>query len=147
MRTARLPSQMTRAPALASIAPAEPLCHSEQRNIPVHDRNTICGERSLVFSDCESYELELLDPAKVPALKNADIIVELHDFMRIDVAITPTILARFAATHDIEITGVKRRSAQDFPCLSVLPREVRARALHEDRVQYQQWAYLKAKNW
>jgi hypothetical protein len=109
--------------------------------------DALSGGRALVFCDCEGYELELLDPDKAPHLKNADIIVELHDFMRIDVAITPTILARFAATHDITITGVKRRSAQDFPCLSVLPREVRARALHEDRVQYQQWAYLKAKNW
>jgi len=109
--------------------------------------NAICDGRSLVFSDCESYELELLDPVKVPALKNADIIVELHDFMRTDIAITPTVLARFEATHDITVTGLKRRSAEDFPSLAVLPKEVRAQALHEDRVEYQQWAYLKAKNW
>jgi hypothetical protein len=109
--------------------------------------NTICSDRSLVFCDCEGYELDLLDPDKVPALKNADIIVELHDFMRTDVAITPTVLSRFAATHDITITGLKRRSADEFPCLSILPREMRAQALHEDRVEYQQWAYLKAKNW
>ena len=109
--------------------------------------NEICNGRSLIFSDCESYELELLDPDKVPALKNADIIVELHDFMRTDVAITPTVLARFEATHDITVTGLKRRSADDFPSLAMLPKDVRAQALHEDRVEYQQWAYLKAKNW
>ena len=109
--------------------------------------NTICGDRSLVFSDCESYELELLDPDKVPALRNADIIVELHDFMRTDVAITPTVLARFEATHDITVTGLKRRSADDFPSLAMLPNQIRAQALHEDRVEYQQWAYLKARNW
>jgi hypothetical protein len=109
--------------------------------------NTICSDRSLVFCDCEGYELELLDPDKAPNLRNADIIVELHDFMRIDIAITPTILSRFANTHDVTVTGVKRRSAEDFPCLSILPREVRGRALHEDRVEYQQWAYLRAKSW
>ena len=109
--------------------------------------NAICSARSLVFCDCEGYELELLDPDKAPHLRNADIIVELHDFMRIDIAITPTILSRFANTHDVTVTGVRRRSAEDFPCLSILPREVRARALHEDRVQYQQWAYLRAKSW
>ena len=109
--------------------------------------NTICSDRSLVFCDCEGYELELLDPDKAPHLRNADIIVELHDFMRIDIAITPTILSRFANTHDVTVTGVKRRSAEDFPCLSILPREVRGRALHEDRVEYQQWAYLRAKSW
>jgi hypothetical protein len=108
--------------------------------------NEACSDRALVFCDCEGYELELLDPGKAPHLKNSDIIVELHDFMRIDIAITPEILSRFADTHDIAVTGVKHRSVEDFPCLSVLPREVRARALHEDRVQYQQWAYLKAKN-
>ncbi len=109
--------------------------------------DTISGPRSLVFCDCEGYELELLDPAKVPHLKDADIIVELHDFMRTDVAITPTILARFADTHEITVTGIKRRSAEDFPSLSILPQEVRGRAMHEDRVEYQQWAYLKAKSW
>ena len=109
--------------------------------------NTICSDRSLIFSDCESYELELLDPDKVPALKNADIIVELHDFMRTDVAITPTVLARFTTTHDITVTGLTRRSADDFPSLAMLPKDVRAQALHEDRVEYQQWAYLKAKSW
>ena len=109
--------------------------------------NTLCSDRTLVFCDCEGFELELLDPGKAPRLKNADIIVELHDFMRTDIAITPAILARFADTHDVEVAGVKRRSAEDFPCLSILPREVRARALHEDRVEYQQWAYLKAKSW
>jgi hypothetical protein len=109
--------------------------------------NTISGDRALVFCDCEGYELELLDPAKAQHLRNADIIVELHDFMRIDVAITPEILSRFADTHDIAVTGVKRRSVEDFPCLAILPGDVRARALHEDRVQYQQWAYLKAKSW
>jgi predicted O-methyltransferase YrrM len=108
--------------------------------------DALCCDRVLVFCDCEGYELELLDPEKAPRLKNADIIVELHDFMRTDVAITPAILARFADTHDIAVTGVKRRSAADFPCLSVLPGKVRARALHEDRVEYQQWAYLKAKS-
>jgi len=101
------------------------------------ERLAICGERSLVFCDCEGYELDLLDPKKAPQLKNADIIVELHDFMRVDIAMTPEILSRFADTHEIAVTGVQRRSAEDFPCLSILPREVRNQALHEDRVQYQ----------
>ncbi len=108
--------------------------------------NEACSDRALVFCDCEGYELKLLDPGKAPHLKNSDIIVELYDFMRTDIAITPEILSRFAETHDITVTGVKRRSVEDFPCLSVLPRDVRARALHEDRVQHRQWAYLKAKN-
>jgi hypothetical protein len=74
------------------------------------------------------------------------IIVELHEFMRTDVAITPTVLARFSDTHDIQIASVGGRSAADYRCLDIFPGHIRARALHEDRVQYQQWAYLKARS-
>ena len=106
---------------------------------------SLCDGRPLVFSDCEGYELDLLDPDKVPGLKQADIIVELHDFLRIDVDITPTILGRFSSTHDISMAGLTRRSSVDFPCLAVLPEHVRASAMHEDRIPYQQWAFLKSK--
>lgn len=105
----------------------------------------LCAERALVFCDCEGHELELLDPAKVPALAQADIIVELHDFMRSDVAITPAVLSRFAATHDIAVADVRPCLPADYPCLTIFPEHIRAQALHEDRVSYQQWAYLTAK--
>jgi hypothetical protein len=105
----------------------------------------LCVGRPLVFSDCEGYELDLPDPDKVPHLKEADIIVELHDFLRIDIDITPTILSRFAATHDITVARVAPRSAGDYPCLTAFPKRVRAQALHEDRISYQQWAFLRSK--
>jgi len=105
----------------------------------------LCAGRTLVFCDCEGYEYELLDPAKAPNLKHADIIVELHDFMRIDVDITASITARFAATHDIELVGIAPRAAGQFPSVSALPDAVRAEALQENRVAYQQWAFLRAK--
>jgi Methyltransferase small domain len=107
----------------------------------------LCAARTLVFSDCEGYELELLDPVNAPRLANADIIIELHDFMRVDVAITPTILARFRDIHEIAIANVSHPAEADYPCLADFPREIRVKALHEDRIQYQQWAYLKAKSW
>jgi ribosomal protein L11 methylase PrmA len=107
--------------------------------------NDLCVGRPLVFCDCEGYEVELLDPEKAPHLKTADIIVELHDFMRTDIDITPTILSRFAATHDIAIAGVTGRSPGDYACLAEFPEQARAQALHEDRISYQQWAFLRAK--
>ncbi len=59
------------------------------------------GQKVLVWCDIEGAELELLDPAKAPALAGFDIVVELH----------PTPLGhaanlvprRFADTHRIEI--------------------------------------------
>ena len=98
-----------------------------------------------MFCDCEGYEIELLDPDKAPHLKTADIIVELHDFMRTDIDITPTILSRFAATHDIAIAGVTQRASRDYSCLAEFPERARGRALHENRVSYQQWAFLRSK--
>lgn len=101
--------------------------------------------RVLVFCDCEGFEYELLDPSLAPRLKTADIIVELHDFMRLDVDITPTLVSRFSATHEIAIHGVSGRDPARYPCLDTMPEAVRRRAIREDRVSYQQWAYLKAK--
>jgi SAM-dependent methyltransferase len=106
---------------------------------------SLCDARPLVFSDCEGYELDLLDPHKVPGLKQADIIVELHDFLRFDLDITPSIIQRFSGTHDISVAGVMPRSPSDFPCLARLPEHIRASAMHEDRIPYQQWAFLKSR--
>ncbi len=65
-----------------------------------HERmQALLGDQGFVFCDCEGYEYELLDPAKAPALKNADILVELHDHERTDVDIKPALLARFADSH------------------------------------------------
>ena len=71
----------------------------------VGDRVTVAGDCSpvqlnplvtgdtLIVSDCEGGELELLDPAQAPALKDADLLVEIHDF--INPAISSTLLSRF----------------------------------------------------
>jgi hypothetical protein len=79
----------------------------------VADRVTVGGEctpatlaglraqRLAVFCDCEGYELTLLDPTLAPILSSALIIVELHDLD--DPRITPTLLARFEASHEIEL--------------------------------------------
>jgi hypothetical protein len=108
--------------------------------------NTLCAaQHTLVFCDCEGCELDLLDPEAAPNLKMADMIVELHDFMRFDIDITPTLVSRFRDTHDIAIASVARRKVEDYPCLDLFPRTIRARAIHEDRVSYQQWAYFKAR--
>jgi SAM-dependent methyltransferase len=118
---------------------------SVQGNCTPELLQAVCGEHPLVFSDCEGSELELLDPVAVPALIGADIIVELHDFLRIDVDITPTIVKRFSETHDIYTTGIQRRSVDSFPSVASLPERMRDAAMHEDRVPYQQWAFLKSR--
>ena len=56
--------------------------------------------RSLVFSDCEGYELELFTPQAVQNLKNCDLLIELHDLR--DERISPTIEEVFKETHTIK---------------------------------------------
>lgn len=49
------------------------------------DRETLSRlgqERSLVISDCEGYEAELFTPDTIASLKNADLVIEIHDFLR-----------------------------------------------------------------
>jgi len=58
------------------------------------------GQPVLVFMDVEGSERELLDPAVVPALRDAHIIVEVHDF--IDRAVGDLLVKRFQCTHHIE---------------------------------------------
>ena len=68
---------------------------------------------SLVVSDCEGYESELLNMDRVPGLMRSYILVETHDF--IVAGVTDLLLDRFAATHDIvRITQLNRRR-EDFP--------------------------------
>lgn len=100
---------------------------------------------ALVLCDCEGYELEIMNPERVPALRTADVVIELHDFLRPDVDITGTVVARFAATHDVRLIDRGDRNAADYPCLSDLPTEQRALAMYEPRMPVQQWAYLKSK--
>ena len=58
--------------------------------------------RPLVVCDCEGYELELLDPDRVPALRRAVVVVELHDHLA--PAASAAIRGRFAASHRIDAT-------------------------------------------
>jgi hypothetical protein len=59
------------------------------------------GEAELVVMDCEGCERALLDPSAVPWLRDAAIIVELHDVWEPGVGAVVT--ERFAATHEIAL--------------------------------------------
>jgi hypothetical protein len=66
-----------------------------------------------VLIDAEGAEREILDPAVVPSLAQATIIVELHDF--IVPGIRTLLEGRFAVTHHIDATPALPRTAEDFP--------------------------------
>ena len=54
-----------------------------------------------MFCDIEGFEDLLLDPIKSPNLKNADILVESHDFYIPN--LTDSLISRFYLTHKMRI--------------------------------------------
>ncbi|TDU69227.1 hypothetical protein EI77_02875 [Prosthecobacter fusiformis] len=62
----------------------------------------IGGAGSLVFCDIEGGEMDLLDPARCPALKESDILVEVHKYKnRGNVENADELTARFQNSHSI----------------------------------------------
>jgi hypothetical protein len=68
---------------------------------------------TLVLCDVEGYEDVLMDPEKVPGLRAAWLLVELHDGK--NPGVSGRIRARFEQTHTIETIWQTKRTAADFP--------------------------------
>lgn len=105
-------------------------------------QSTLKG-KSLILCDCEGYEVELLQPTLVPALAEADIIVELHDVFK--PGLTRIICERFQASHGIQIIDSQQRNPSDYPVLQFLPPEQQEAAVSEFRHGPQQWAFMTPK--
>lgn len=109
-----------------------------------HERlNSLIRGRTLIVCDCEGCELQLLNPELAPEIKKSDLIVELHDM--IDPNITPTILARFSASHDITLIDTEERDVDAYPILKDFDLLTRRTALAEFRDSPMQWGYLQVK--
>jgi hypothetical protein len=103
------------------------------------------AKRSLVICDCEGYESVLLDPALVPQLVHAHMLVELHE--RRQPGVTDLLKARFERSHQIEQIWVEPRSATDFPIRTLytrlLPDRFLVNAIDEWRNQSQSWLWIQ----
>lgn len=93
--------------------------------------------RALLVVDCEGAELELLDPAAVPALRESAAVVELHDF--VDPSISRTLVERFAPTHDTALVSEPAREPHELPELRELSAEERRLAVDELRPASMSW--------
>jgi len=100
--------------------------------------------RSLVICDCEGYEMVLLDPERAPSLRNADVLVELHDCFNPE--ISPVMLPRFEATHDLLLIHTTPRRPEEYGLPESLTDEQRRGVLEEGRPpEGMQWAFLRAR--
>ena len=97
---------------------------------------------AFLLVDCEGGEMDLLDPALAPALARCDILVECHDFSNRN--ITPTLLSRFAATHDVERIDEGARNP-NHPMLHRTPSLERWIAVCEFRPERMHWLMFRVK--
>jgi hypothetical protein len=75
---------------------------------------------TLVICDAEGAEAYLLDPLRVPALRTAYILVEMHDVIL--GGLSGVIRQRFEGTHRIEQIRAEARSRSEFPFSSFITR-------------------------
>jgi hypothetical protein len=105
------------------------------RKLPLDSAAVIC--------DCEGDEFRLMDPCQVPDLRSSTILVELHEFVRTDMARVVT--SRFLQTHNIWFISEHTRSLDEFPELSSFSTSDRERLLDENRPIRMRWALLRPR--
>ncbi|HJP83619.1 MAG TPA: hypothetical protein VJ835_08955 [Fimbriimonadaceae bacterium] len=104
-----------------------------------------CARGSLIVCDIEGSELTLLDPLLAPAIKGADMLVEIHDEEQ--PVIEETLINRFSETHEVQIRRETSREDWIFhnkQFLEILDESTLLRALDEGRPRKQSWLWLKA---
>lgn len=103
--------------------------------------------KSLIVCDVEGYEGVLLDPNRVPALRKAHILVEIHDL--VERGLTEKIRSRFAPTHEIEEIWEQERLVRDFPFPTLqtrfFPNVYIYNEMTEFRRERMNWFWMKPK--
>jgi len=103
--------------------------------------STLCKDRkALVFCDIEGAEKTLLDPNKIPMLREVDLIVESHDF--IVPGMINKLIERFQGTHHIEIVADSSVNLEKFPLLQQFNNRTRQKFSNEGRPAGMMWVRL-----
>jgi SAM-dependent methyltransferase len=107
------------------------------RNVVVRGRMTprrlqrTLASGCVLICDCEGYEAKLLDPDATPVLREASIIVEVHEFA--EPGVTDLVRRRFQATHAIRTITATQRVPEDYRHLGHLQLETARLAVDEGR--------------
>jgi hypothetical protein len=98
-------------------------------------------EGALVVCDCEGCELSVIDPSSAPGLRQAELIVELHDF--VDPSISRVIKDRFGGSGRVEIVGTAPRDPALVEELAGHTAAEAALAVDEHRPGPMEWAVVR----
>ena len=99
--------------------------------------------RTLVWCDIEGGEKHLLDPEHAPELRSVDLVVECHGWG--PHKILPLMIARFEATHELEVLHQQGHAPQLPPFLQELDHLDQLLAQWEFRSIPTPWLIAKAK--
>ena len=116
-------------------------CSSETlSNIPFRGK-------ALVVADCEGYEKDLFTDKTVAALAAHDVLVEVHDF--VDIEISSILRRRFAGSHDLKvfqsIDDIQKAKTYDYPELAPFDLAARKLLLAERRPAIMEWFFFQSR--
>jgi hypothetical protein len=100
--------------------------------------------RALLISDCEGFELELLQPGTISTLGRWDLIIETHDSLEVGVARELGRRFRRSRTHRVRVIAHRRRRLGEFPGSTRYPALVRHAAMDEGRTWRNRWMVCEA---
>lgn len=108
------------------------------------------SRRPLLIVDCEGAEFDLLIPDHLPDLKQAVVVLELHNFAHPDMDLEQTLRDRFSTTHHIRKIDMDPRDVSDFPetghpILDRLGDKTKAYLVDEGRPHDTPWLVLSPK--
>jgi hypothetical protein len=143
----------------------DPICRAQTRRLAdlnrLSDRIHVRGEckhdelneliegKALILSDIEGHEIVLLDPAKVPALKEVDLLIEIHEQAEFlgKTDAEQLIIDRFRHSHTIERRVSISRDAwieqNEALWRDRVSRDEISMAVNESRPSPQTWLWAK----
>jgi hypothetical protein len=96
--------------------------------------------RMLLLCDVEGYEYELMDPERIPRLRTATMIVEVHPWVREN--LVGVVADRFEGSHEINIIKGTPRYARAYPELADWSPDLANMAITEGRSNPAVWLTL-----
>ncbi len=99
-------------------------------------------EDVLIVCDVEGAELDILRPDIAPALRRADVLIEMHDITQR--GISPEIRRRFLSSHAIEEIVTQPRTSRDWPMQVTIDPTRQAACLDEGRGGQMSWFWMVA---
>ena len=104
---------------------------------------------SLIIADCEGYEKHLFTESSVARLSKHDFIIELHDF--IDIEISPELKKVFSKTHDVSsilsVDDLQKVHQYKSPLLDTLSKKQARVVLNERRPCVMEWLVARSRVW